>query len=149
MSTSAAPGEPEPGQDAGLDEIENAIEHDREKLGETVEALSEKLDVKAQARKKTEALKTDAAQSIREAKEHAMDAAAVVGSRARSFASQGSAPSSIDDDRRIGTLVAGAFMMLAGAAVVLAVVWVRRQRNSRPPVVQQRRRTGLPDRRRN
>lgn len=43
---------PEPGPDAGIDEVRADIEATRERLGETVGALSEKLDVKARAHDK-------------------------------------------------------------------------------------------------
>jgi type VI protein secretion system component VasF len=43
---------PEPGADAGLDDIQADIEQTREQLGETVEALQAKLDVKARAQDK-------------------------------------------------------------------------------------------------
>ena len=40
---------PEPGPDAGIDELQADIEKTRAELGETVGALSDKLDVKARA----------------------------------------------------------------------------------------------------
>jgi hypothetical protein len=43
---------PEPGPDAGLDDIEADIERTRKDLGETVGALSAKLDVKERAKDK-------------------------------------------------------------------------------------------------
>lgn len=47
------PTEPEgPAKGAGADEIEADIERTREQLGETVEALAAKFDVKAQAQHK-------------------------------------------------------------------------------------------------
>lgn len=39
----------EPGDDADIDQLQADIERNREQLGETVAALSHKLDVKAQA----------------------------------------------------------------------------------------------------
>ena len=61
--------QPEPGTDAGLDEIQTDIDQTRQQLGETVEALSAKLDVKAQARQKvddTKARVVGTAQSARQ-----------------------------------------------------------------------------------
>lgn len=49
-----APDRPEPGPDAGVEDIEADIEATRHELGETVEALSAKLDVKQQARGKVD-----------------------------------------------------------------------------------------------
>jgi Protein of unknown function (DUF3618) len=43
---------PEPGPDAGLDDIQADIERTRKELGETVGALSAKLDVKERAKDK-------------------------------------------------------------------------------------------------
>jgi ElaB/YqjD/DUF883 family membrane-anchored ribosome-binding protein len=47
----------EPGPDAGVEDIEADIEATRQELGETVEALSAKLDVKQQARNKVDETK--------------------------------------------------------------------------------------------
>ena len=47
-----------PDQDAAISHIESDIENTREELGETAEALAGKLDVKAQAEKKAEELKS-------------------------------------------------------------------------------------------
>ena len=46
------PNRPEPGPDAGIDDIQADIEQTRDELGHTVEALSDKLDVKGRAREK-------------------------------------------------------------------------------------------------
>jgi hypothetical protein len=43
---------PEPGPDAGIGDIQADIEHTREELGETVEALQAKLDVKERTKEK-------------------------------------------------------------------------------------------------
>lgn len=43
---------PEPGPDAGIDELQADIERTRGQLGETVGALSDKLDVKGRAQDK-------------------------------------------------------------------------------------------------
>src|SRR6185503_17173579 len=43
------PPPPEPGPDAGIDEIQADIERTRQELGETVEALSDKADSKGRA----------------------------------------------------------------------------------------------------
>lgn len=52
-----APDRPEPGPDAGMEDIEADIEATRRELGETVEALSAKLDVKQQAKDKVDETK--------------------------------------------------------------------------------------------
>lgn len=50
------PGRPEPAPDAGVGDIQADIQATRDQLGETVEALSTKLDVKAQAKQKVDEL---------------------------------------------------------------------------------------------
>jgi uncharacterized protein involved in exopolysaccharide biosynthesis len=66
--TAPKPDRPEPGPDAGIDAIEADIEQTREELGQTVEALTHKLDVKEQARQKvddTKARVVDKADTLR------------------------------------------------------------------------------------
>ena len=46
------PNRPEPGPDAGIEDIEADVEQTRKELGETVEALADKLHVKARAKEK-------------------------------------------------------------------------------------------------
>lgn len=59
---------PEPGPDAGIDDIQADIERTRKDLGETVGALSAKLDVKERAKDK-----------VAETKERVVDTAHTVG----------------------------------------------------------------------
>jgi hypothetical protein len=51
------PPRPEPGPDAGVEDIQADIERTRKELGETVGALSDKLDVKQRAKDKVEETK--------------------------------------------------------------------------------------------
>ncbi|MGE2833155.1 DUF3618 domain-containing protein [Mycobacterium sp. SMC-4] len=53
---------PEPGPDAGVDEIQADIERTREELSDTVSALSDKLDVKGRAQQKVSDTKEAVAQ---------------------------------------------------------------------------------------
>jgi ElaB/YqjD/DUF883 family membrane-anchored ribosome-binding protein len=46
------PNRPEPGPDAGVEDIQADIAQTRNELGQTVEALSDKLDVKTRAKEK-------------------------------------------------------------------------------------------------
>ena len=48
--TGSEPARPEPGPDAGLGDLQADIEQTRQELGQTVAALSAKLDVKDRAR---------------------------------------------------------------------------------------------------
>jgi hypothetical protein len=50
---------PEPGPDAGIDDIEADIERTRRELGTTVGALSAKLDVKTRASEKARELRSN------------------------------------------------------------------------------------------
>ena len=47
--TASEPARPQPGRDAGIDDLQADIEHTRQELGQTVAALSAKLDVKDRA----------------------------------------------------------------------------------------------------
>lgn len=58
MTTPTEREAPEPDLVAGADEIEADIEYTREQLVNTVDALSQKLDVKAQARHAVQSLRT-------------------------------------------------------------------------------------------
>jgi Protein of unknown function (DUF3618) len=50
--TAANPNRPEPGPEAGVDDIQADIEQTRAELGQTVDALSSKLNVKERAKEK-------------------------------------------------------------------------------------------------
>jgi ElaB/YqjD/DUF883 family membrane-anchored ribosome-binding protein len=61
---------PEPGPDAGIDDITVDIEETRKELGETVQALSAKLDVKERTKEKVDETKQrviDKADTLRHA----------------------------------------------------------------------------------
>ncbi|KKF03478.1 DUF3618 domain-containing protein [Mycolicibacterium obuense] len=58
---------PEPGPDAGIDELQADIERTRAELGETVGALTEKLDVKGRAQQKVADTKDAVSQRSHEA----------------------------------------------------------------------------------
>jgi ElaB/YqjD/DUF883 family membrane-anchored ribosome-binding protein len=50
--TGPSAARPEPGPDAGINDIQDDIEHTRKELGDTVEALTAKLDVKERTKEK-------------------------------------------------------------------------------------------------
>ena len=52
MTADQTPLSPEPGPDAGIDDIQADIEHTRKELGETIGALSAKADVKGRVKQK-------------------------------------------------------------------------------------------------
>lgn len=89
----------EPGPDAGVEEIQADIERTRKELGDTVGALSDKLDVKQRAKDKAA-----------EAKERVVDTTHSVGRVAAE-----------------PKVTAPVIALLVGAAVVGIVVWRRRR----------------------
>jgi hypothetical protein len=72
------PARPEPGPDAGIDEIQDDIEKTRKELGQTVEDLSAKLDVKQRTKDKA----TETKEAVVE-KAHAVQHAAIDDGRAK------------------------------------------------------------------
>lgn len=66
----------QPGPDASVDEIEADIERTRNELGETVDALAAKLDVKGRASDKVQDVKAQAAQAAQSARQQAVNSAA-------------------------------------------------------------------------
>jgi hypothetical protein len=66
-------GRPEPGPDAGIDDITADIETTRQELGETVQALSAKLDVKERAHEKVDEAKHRVAEKADGVRQAAMD----------------------------------------------------------------------------
>ena len=83
--TETEPIRPEPGPDAGIDELQTDIDQTRKELGETVEALTAKMDVKQRTKDKAA-----------ETKEAVLDKAARPRSR------KGARSSARDDRRRPG-----------------------------------------------
>ena len=69
---------PEPGPDAGIDDIQSDIEQTRKDLGETVEALSAKMDVKQRTKDKAAETKEAVVE-----KAHAVQHAAIDDGRAK------------------------------------------------------------------
>lgn len=107
---------PEPGPDASVDDIHADIEATRHELGQTVEALTAKLDVKARAARKvddTKDLLADKAQAVR-AK------GSEVGSQVVNAAT--------DDEGSVRPVVPGATLGLV-AVIVVVVLWRRRKRS--------------------
>ena len=92
---------PEPGPDADIDELKTDIAQTREELGETVEALTAKMDVKERAKEKAA-----------EAKDRVLDKAHAV------------QHATIEDGRAKRTVPVAA-VILVGAAVAW-ILWRRR-----------------------
>jgi hypothetical protein len=93
---------PEPGPDAGIDELRTDIEQTRKDLGDTVGALSAKMDVKARTKEKAA-----------ETKDRVVDGAHAVQHKTL-------------DDGRAKLTVPVAAVVVAGAATVIWLLWRRR-----------------------
>ena len=93
---------PEPGPDADIDELQTDIEQTRKELGETVEALTAKMDVKERTKEK-----------LAETKERVLDKAHAV------------QHATIDDGRAKQTVPVAA-VIVVGAAVVWILLRRRR-----------------------
>ncbi|WP_041304082.1 DUF3618 domain-containing protein [Mycolicibacterium rhodesiae] len=96
------PDRPEPGPEAGIDDIEADIEQTREELGQTVAALTDKLDVKGRAKEKAA-----------ETKAHVVDKADAL------------KHSATDNPQRTVPIAA---VVLVSAIAVGVLVWRRRRR---------------------
>lgn len=95
------PARPEPGPDAGIDDLQTDIEQTRKELGQTVEELSAKLDVKQRTKDKvaeTRELVTEKAHAVQHA--------------------------AIDDGRAKVTLPAAAAVVFG----MVALMWLLRRR---------------------
>jgi Protein of unknown function (DUF3618) len=107
------PARPEPGPEAGIDEIQTDIAETRKELGETVEALSAKMDVKQRTKDKAAETKEAVAVKAAETKEFVLDKAHVV------------QHATLDDGRAKVTVPAA--LAVAGAAVLVWFLWRRRR----------------------
>jgi Protein of unknown function (DUF3618) len=94
---------PEPGPDAGIDDIRTDIDQTRKELGETVEALTAKMDVKERTKEKAA-----------ETKERVLDRAHAV------------QHATIDDGRAKLTVPLAA-VVVAGVAAVAWILFRRRR----------------------
>ena len=107
---------PEPGPDVGVDDIHADIEATRHELGQTVEALTAKLDVKTQA-----------LQKVDDTKELIADKAQAVRAKASEVGSQ-VVDAATDDEGSVRPVVPAAALGLV-AVIVGVVLWRRRKRS--------------------
>ncbi|RSN51912.1 MULTISPECIES: DUF3618 domain-containing protein [Actinomadura] len=101
---------------AGTEELRQEVDRARHDLGETVEALAAKADVKAMARERVDQARTRAMDAVGSARQAASSRAS--SARAAAASPQGAARA------RQGGAAVGA----AGAAAALLTVWLRRRR---------------------
>lgn len=124
MITDATPTPPEPGPDAGIDELQADIEITRHQLGETVAALSAKADVSGRAKQKVADTVADTKDAVAE---KASEATHVVAEKAH-IVQTTSHDAVIDDDGSVRQNAKIAALAAVGiAAVVGVVVWRRRR----------------------
>jgi Protein of unknown function (DUF3618) len=120
MTADQTPLSPEPGPDAGIDDIQADIERTREELGETIEALSAKADVKGRVKKKAADTKDGITEKVYETKEIALEKAHAAQSAARDAVT--------DDTGSVKPAVPIAALIAAVAVLVVSlVVWRRRR----------------------
>ena len=117
---------PEPGPEAGIEDLQADIERTRTQLGQTVEALSDKLDVKAQAKQKAADTRDRLASKVREAKGRAVDTAQILRSKAAEVRSK-VADAATDNQGSIRPTVPMAGIAVAVAVAIGIVVWTRRR----------------------
>lgn len=117
---------PEPGPEAGIEDLQADIERTRTQLGQTVEALSDKLDVKLQAKQKAADTRDRLASKVQETKGRAVDTAQILRSKAAEVRSK-VADAATDNQGSIRPTVPMAGIAVAVAVVIGIVVGMRRR----------------------
>ncbi|MEO9221713.1 MAG: DUF3618 domain-containing protein [Mycobacteriaceae bacterium] len=115
MTTPNDPDLPPPGKDASVEEIEADIARTRENLGNTVDELTQKFDVKAQAQNKV--------QDIKERAEEQVHTAQVRGGEALSHAKA----TATDEQGKVKPAIPAVGAVVLVATVLALVIWRRRQ----------------------
>jgi len=105
---------PEPGPDADIGEIQTDIAETRKELGETVEALSAKMDVKQRTKDKAAETRERVADKAAVTREAVLDKAHAV-------------QHATLDDGRAKVTVPTATLVVAGTAVLVWLLWRRRR----------------------
>ena len=124
--TEADRSAPEPGPDAGIEDLQSDIERTREQLGQTVEALSDKLDVKAQAKQKAADTRDRFAARTKEAKERALNTAQTLRSKTAGVGAK-MADAATDNQGSIRPAVPLAGIAVAAVVAIGIVVRIRRR----------------------
>ena len=120
MTNDPTPPSPEPGPDAGIDDIQADIEHTRKELGETIGALSAKADVTGRVQQKVADTKDRVTEKASETKDVVVE---------KVHAAQSAARDAVTDST--GSVKPGvpiAVLIAAAAIVAISVaVWRRRR----------------------
>src|SRR6476469_8984896 len=120
MTTDPTPLSPEPGPDAGIDDIQADIEHTRKELGETIGALSAKADVTGRVQQKVAYTKERITEKASETKNVVIEKAHAAQSAARDVVTDNTG--SVKPRVPIAALIAAVAVL-----VVSLVVWRRRR----------------------
>lgn len=124
--TATEPSQPEPGPDASIDDIQADIEHTRQQLGETVEALSAKFDVTGRTKQKAADTKDHIAERSREAKDRVLETSHAVRSKGSELTSN-MAATIADNTGKVKPSVPVAALAVVAAVVVGMFIWIRRR----------------------
>ncbi len=120
MTADPTPPSPEPGPDAGIDDIQADIEHTRKELGETIGALSAKADVTGRAKQKAADTKDRITEKAYETKDVVIEKAHAAQSAARDVVTDSTG--SVKPGVPIAALIATAAVLAISVAV-----WRRRR----------------------
>jgi len=115
MTSPNDPDRPPPGKDAGAEEIESDIARTRENLGNTVDELTQKFDVKAQAQNKVYDIKERVGEQVHTAQVRGGEAL----TRAKTTL--------IDDQGKVKPAIPAVGAAVLVAAVLALVMWRRRR----------------------
>lgn len=127
------PTQSPPGPDAGPDEIEADIVRTRARLADSVDALADRLDVKARAQEKVDDVKTTAQAKVSDVKATAQAKAEEVRVTAQAKAAVGREKAQQgyrDVSRRVLALPRSAQLALAAGPVLVVVLLVVRKARS-------------------
>jgi hypothetical protein len=134
MSTNPSTPRPEPGPEAGVDELQADIEATRAELGETLGALSAKADISGRAKKKVADTQATITEKTTHAKNTVVDKAALAKDAVvdKTHAAQSMARDAVTDDTgSVKPAVKRGVPIAAVAAAALLVigvlVWRRRR----------------------
>jgi chromosome segregation ATPase len=111
-----------------VEQLQADIEHTREELAETVEALTAKLDVKSRARDRLDDTKARARAQVADAQARAKAQIGHVQTRAKGLTTQARGSATTDDGKPAPTVLAGAAAVTTAVLVATGLfVWRRRR----------------------